>query len=143
LFSGKLAQKILLFFVLASFIPLLLGSLISYYHVQKIIELDVTKNLQGISKEYGLSLFARLKLAKDTLSNSAEGLLDNNNLSTLQNNIGPYFTALSINSEGFDKKILWGEIDDAIYNEAVDSYSRIITIKANDGKHSIYIYSFK
>ena len=126
------------FFVLASFIPLLLGSLISYYHVQKIIELDATKNLQSISKEYGLSLFSRLKLAKDTLTNNTKNLLDENNLSIIHN-ISPYFSAISINRNGFDQQLLWGEIDNTVYNEKVDSYSRIIAVKNSNRNQSIYI----
>lgn len=125
--------------MLASFIPLLLGTLISYYHVQKIIESDATKNLQSISKEYGLSLFSRLKIAKDTLTNNAKNLLDKNNLSIIQNNVSPYFSAISINRNGFDQQVLWGEIDNTIYNEKVDSYSRIIAIKNSNRKQSIYI----
>jgi len=139
IFNGKLGQKILVFFVLASFIPLLVGSLLSYYHVQKIIKSDTTKTLQSISKEYGLSLFSHLKLAKDTLVNNANGLLEQNNLSVSQNNVSPYFTAVLIKTDDNKKAVLWGEVDKEIEQHKINELSRIITIKNNNRKQSIYI----
>ncbi len=139
IFSGKLAQKILIFFVLASFLPLLIGSLISYYHVQKIIKTDTINTLQSISKEYGLSLFSRLKLAKDTLANNADELLTQDNLSFVQNNVSLYFSSVIIRSSNEKKTVLWGEASDNIDYHKIDDSSRIITIKNTDRKQNIYI----
>ncbi len=139
IFNGKLAQKIFIFFIAASFLPLLIGSFISYIHVRDVIRSDITYNLQSTSKEYGLSLFFRLKLAKDTLTSNAQDLISEKNLLHTQNNISNYFTAISVNNANGNKKALWGEIDSAVYNTKLDNNSHLISIKKSDNKHDIYI----
>ncbi len=129
----------MVFFVLASFIPLLIGSFVSYYHVQKIIKTDTINKLQSISKEYGLSLFSRLKLAKDTLINNADELLDKNTLSLVQNNVSPYFSSVVIHPLIGEPTVLWGDKNDNFEHEVINTGSQLVAVKNSERKHSIYI----
>lgn len=135
--KGKLAKKIFVLFTLASFVPLLLASALAYYQVDRIIQADTLYNLQSSSKEYGLSLFFRLKLAKDTLINNQRKLTQEDKLSN--NNIYQYFSAVAIQKSDSSFKILWGEMDPAIFTFKNLTSRSILTKEREKNKRDVYI----
>lgn len=138
-FNGKLATKVFLFFILASFIPLSITLVISYYHVKDIIKEDALYNLQSASKEYGIALFSRLKLAKDTLANNADSLFNEQLLLTAQNNLINYYSAVGIARPGERNAVLWGEMDPLVFQQDVSKATHILTTKKTDKRQDIYI----
>jgi|GEM_PF-1919913 len=139
-FKGKLATKVFALFIIASFLPLLLGESISYYHVQKIIRESVAKQLQDTAKEYGLSLFYRLKLAKDTLENNADKLLIEDEISLAQSHLSDYFSAIAVHQkEDNAYRPVWGEISDKVYSIEKIIDSNIVSITKTNQRNDIYI----
>ena len=139
IFNGKFSQKIFILFVAASFVPLVLSSLISYQYIRGIIEEDVGENLQGVSKEYGLLLFSRLKLAKDTLINNADEIFEKDSLSIAQNNLANYFSALSVVYEDGTNQVFWGGLNKNIYEYGAGGDAKLVVIKKDVFRHDVYI----
>lgn len=138
LLKGKLAKKVFILFILASFIPLLLASALAYYQANKIIQADSLYNLQSAAKEYGLSLFFKLKLAKDTLINHENNILKQqikNQGSSLYN----YFSSIAIKDKHSSIQILWGDISPSIFEAGGENKSSLFTIKRSNNKKDAYI----
>jgi diguanylate cyclase (GGDEF)-like protein len=143
IYKGKLAQKILILFVAASFFPLLIGSLVSYLHIQSLILNNSQENLRRTSKEYGLSVYSRLKLAKDTLVNNSDYLNTATNQVQVQvqvqANLIHYFSAFAFIDNSGSTNLLWGAIDQSAFDKEHNNGAQIFSIKKDMYKHEIYI----
>ncbi len=138
-FKSRLARKVFILFILAALIPLSVGSFISYRHVNNIIQTDSLYNLQSASKEYGLSLFFRLKLAKDTLFNNTSNIQESNLRSQAYKSLSTYFSAIAYRAETSSEIVKWGHIDGKLLSSNTWGNRSLMTIQRADNKHDVYI----
>jgi diguanylate cyclase (GGDEF)-like protein len=137
IYKGKLAQKVLILFVTASFVPLLVGSIVSYHHIHRIVVKENKENLRSSAKEYGLSIYSRLKAAKDSLLNNKFYL--ESNINKAQHNLLPYFSALGTIEDSEMVSLFWGDIDSAILPK-LNKSAMLYTIGKSESRKDVYIF---